>query len=194
MTKKRKGLIAVTAALIVLLIAVFWPQKLSNPDFGVTYIGSKYLKDEAANSLTESVSKLLKSFGLKNNPDVEFANVQVADFNSMADTNVAVAQLLSGNGVLYIAEYDLVRKILDDDNLFEPFSDEYKNHRVYYNKNGQVIAVSAKNCKLLKSLGVNTNNLCFFVRSTHVESESLKKYIDNNRQNAFKIIFNLLKE
>ena len=102
----------------------------------------------------------------------------------------ALARLLYGDGVIYIADYSLVRSIVDDDGLFAPLPKELEGD--IFGADKKAVAKSLKSFGDL-SLSRDYEGLCVFIRSSETEDKELSRYMSENYDAACEVLMKIEK-
>lgn len=161
------------AAAVIFLVLLFLPEKAENYDFGITYIGRDRMMSADFETFTNAVSDAVRSV-----PGYENAEIMTDEIAMFPDEGSgrqnAMARLLYGDGVIYIADYDLVRTIVDDDELFADIPDEIDAD--ISDSTGRKIAISVNKLENIE-LSKEYDGLCVFIRSDIAEDKGLSDYL-----------------
>lgn len=177
------------AAAVLFLVLLFWPEGAQSSDFGITYIASGRMTEADFSHLTGEMCDALKTV-----PGYENANVNIDEIAIMPDEGSgrqnALARLLYGDGVIYIADYSLVRSIVDDDGLFAPLPKELEGD--IFGADKKAVAKSLKSFGDL-SLSRDYEGLCVFIRSSETEDKELSRYMSENYDAACEVLMKIEK-
>lgn len=172
--------------LFLFLVLLFWPEGANNYDFGITYIASGHMASSDFEKLTGAITEAVKE-ELGEEAEINIEEM-TTEFDEGSARQTAMARLLYGDGVIYIAEYELVRDIVDDDELFAPLPDEL----------GADILNSASYpaAKSLQSFGGisldgSYPELCIFIRSDVAEENGMAAYLKENYAAAVNVLLKL---
>lgn len=176
--KKHKKICVFAAA--VFLLILFLPEKANSYDFGITFITEDSMLTVDSEGIAEAISEAVKEI-----PGYEEASISVEEIAVRPDEGSgrqnALSRLLYGDGVIYVADYDLVRSIVDDDELFALLPDELEAD--IFCDSGFAAAKSLKSFSGLELLG-SCDGLCIFIRSDVTEDKALSEYLKNNYEAA----------
>ena len=178
--KHRKWFAA--AVLAVLIVSIF-AERPADYSFGITYIANNRMAAADFETLTGAMKAALNTIPGYENADTDIDEISIMPDEGSGRQN-ALARLLYGDGVIYIADYELVRSIVDDDELFAPMPDSLGGDI----KSGE--RVLAKSLGSFKSLGLSRNydDLCIFIRSDETEDKSLSSYMRKNYDAACTVL------
>lgn len=178
--KKHKVILIVAA--VIFVIALLFEEKPRNYGFGITYIGKESMAQEDFYMLTSALSE-----GVRQKNDCENINIEEITMKPDEGTGrqTALSRLWGGDGVIYIADYALVRSIIDDDSLFAPLPDSLEAD--IFSDSGVPLAKSLESFSGV-SLSKDYENLCIFIRSFEAENKGLSEYYENNYDAAVSAI------
>lgn len=180
--KKHKAWFIAAAA--VFLAALFWPEKAESYAFGITYIAENRMRAEDFSHLTGEMCDALKSVPGYEDADVNIEEIAIWPDEGSGRQN-ALARLLYGDGVIYIADYELVRSIVDDDALFAPLPEELEGDIL--GSDGAPLAKTLKSFGDI-SLSEDYDGLCIFIRSDDTADSGLSDYMRRNYDAACKVL------
>ncbi len=170
--KHKEWLVAVAVAL---LIVCLFTERPGNYSFGITYIANERMAEADFNKLTGAMRDALSGISGYENADIDVEEISIMPDEGTGRQN-ALSRLLYGSGVIYIADYDVVRSIVDDDGLFAPLPDSVGGD---IESGGKVLAKSLKSFGDL-GLSYDYDNLCIFIRSDDTEDKDLSSYMREN--------------
>lgn len=183
--KKHKKICVIAAALFLFLL--FLPEKANKYDFGIAFITEERMLTADSERLTEAISEALKEIS-----GYEEASISVEEIDTQPDEGSgrqnALSRLLYGDGVIYVADYELVRSIIDDDELFAVLPNELEAD--IFCESGFAVAKSLKSFSGLDFQG-EYDDLCIFIRSDIAEDKALSEYLKNNYEAACKALMKI---
>lgn len=182
----KKHKIWFAAPVLLFLVLLFWPEGANIYDFGITYIASEHMASSDFEKLTGAVTDAVKA-ELGENAEINIEEI-TTEFDEGSARQTAMARLLYGDGVIYIAEYELVRDIVDDDELFAPLPDELDADIL--NSTSQPAAKSLQSFSGI-SLDGSYPKLCVFIRSEVAEEEAMAAYLKDNYAVAVNVLLKL---
>lgn len=163
---------------MILLISIFFEQKPQNYSFGITYIGNEAMADEDFDLIVSALSESVKQTSGCEKINIEEITMQP---DGGTGRQTALSRLWGGDGVIYIADYTLIRSIIDDDELFAPLPDFLEAE--IFSDSGVPLAKSLKSFSGL-SLSADYENLCIFIRSSEAGDKDISGYYERNYDTA----------
>lgn len=171
---------------LLFLIALYWPEKANSYSFGITYIASERMTTEDFNSLTGLMASLVKE-ELGDGIEINVEEI-TTELDEGSGRQNAMARLLYGDGVIYIAEYELVRSIVDDDELFAVLPDEIEADILKDDMSFAAKSLdSFENVKLSKEYP----KLCVFIRSSVSGDKDTARYLEANYDTAVNVLLKI---
>lgn len=177
------------AAAVLFLVLLFWPEGAQSSDFGITYIANERMAEADFNKLTGAMRDALSGISGYENADIDVEEISIIPDEGTGRQN-ALARLLYGDGVIYIADYSLVKSIVDDDGLFAPLPKELEGD--IFGADKKAVAKSLKSFGDL-SLSRDYEGLCVFIRSSETEDKELSRYMSENYDAACEVLMKIEK-
>lgn len=165
--------------LLILFITFGTMQYVNKKDnkFSVAFVSATGLDGESHKKLETALGNVeIKEFIISPNASRK---------ELMLNQSLLIAEMVSGNSRLYIADMDIIKAVSSDEEFYFPL-DEFLKMDGIKNEKGQTIAISAKGSKLLEDIGIDTNYSYMFVRNATTQIENMEE--SDMRQFAVELI------
>lgn len=180
---------AVLALAALVLSVVVWRANVSKPAVTIVFVGRGDEEWIASDAVFDAVAKAWHSLPGHEEDKIEYIKTGIR-LNTTVERDTILAQMIYGEGVIYLADAELVKEILADDALFLPLPTECE--AAVFDSAGRGIGVRLNTIPALADYEL-PDSFCYFVRTEITQDKALSSYIEKNQEPAMEVLFRLMK-
>lgn len=185
-TRKKRWMIA--GVLLLLIVAVTWHAYRTRPDVTIVFVGGEDSEWAAADAAFDAVIDAWHRLPGHEEDRVECIKTGLS-LNTETEREAILAQIIYGEGVIYLADRTVIESLLDIEQLFSPLPPEIE--ATTFRSDGRGLGVCLKNFSALAHLEL-PESFCYFVRSAISQDKTSLASIEKNQPLAFDTLFQLM--